>query len=486
MTDAAAAASTGLEPRRKSWLRKTLRLSQQEAAASSIMTATSDNFFNAFAIYLRASVTQMGWLTAIPQLTGAAAQLLSVWIGAHYNRRKLIVVTATLQALVVAAMALLAAFAGNRAVTVLIALAVGYHAAMYLIQPQWRAWMGSIVPQRRRGAFFAQRTRLTMASSFVVFIGGGALLSLSERLGIAWLGFLLLFSAASLGRGLSAWLLWRMHDPEIPADGKTPPLQSRVFRQTLRLFRESLHDPTFRHYSLFVAGMQGMVAISAPFFAVYQLQYLEFSYFQYSITSVTSIVVQFVTLSAWGRFSDRFGNRLTMIITSLIIPLLPLLWLVSGNFYYLLLVQAISGFAWSGYTLSTANYLYDIRPHRTNFAVYAAVQSGLGAILVFCGALAGGYLAAAAPNLLALLPENLQLRSPVLLVFATSAILRFAVVVWFIPKSVEPRVRQRPELLKIIYRIARFNAISGVVLDWLTVTQKDNRQKKRPYKKPGG
>jgi hypothetical protein len=33
---------------RSSWLRCTLRLSQQEAAASSTMTATSDNFFNAY------------------------------------------------------------------------------------------------------------------------------------------------------------------------------------------------------------------------------------------------------------------------------------------------------------------------------------------------------------------------------------------------------------------------------------------------------
>ena len=36
----------------RSWLRKTLRCSQVEAVASSTMTATGDNFFNAFAIYL--------------------------------------------------------------------------------------------------------------------------------------------------------------------------------------------------------------------------------------------------------------------------------------------------------------------------------------------------------------------------------------------------------------------------------------------------
>ncbi|HBF45653.1 MAG TPA: MFS transporter, partial [Shewanella frigidimarina] len=49
-----------------SWLRCTLRRSQQEAVASSTMTATSDNFFNAYAIFLGASLGQMGWVTGLP------------------------------------------------------------------------------------------------------------------------------------------------------------------------------------------------------------------------------------------------------------------------------------------------------------------------------------------------------------------------------------------------------------------------------------
>ena len=57
---------------RSSWLRRTLRLSQQEAVASATMTATGDNFFNAFAIHPQASAMQMGALTAVPQLFGAS------------------------------------------------------------------------------------------------------------------------------------------------------------------------------------------------------------------------------------------------------------------------------------------------------------------------------------------------------------------------------------------------------------------------------
>lgn len=458
--------------RSNTWLRKTLRLSQREAAASAVMTATGDNFFNAFAVHLNATVAQMGWLTAFPQLVGAVFQLVSVWLGSFCQRRALVVYSAGLQAIVVALMGLLAAVYSSQAITWLIILAIFYHGSTNLIQPQWRAWMGSIVPPRRRGAFFAGRTRLTMVVTLLMFFVGGSLLSLSESIGKSWLGFCLLFSIAALGRMVSAWLLSRMHDPD-PGSLRT---EAIAFIGTLKEIKQSLHEPVFRHYSFFVAGMLGMVSISAPFFSVHMLRDLEFSYLQYSLTCMASIATQFITLSFWGRFSDRYGNRLVMISTSCFLPVLPVLWIFSESFYYLLLVQVLSGFAWSGFSLSTANYLYDIRPHKTNFATYAAAQSALSAGCVFFGAISGGYLATAAPAILERLPM-LNWGSSLFLVFATSGLLRLLITLWFIPRAVEPRVRRRPELLEIVLRVSRFNSISGVVLDWLTVTKKRDRKK---------
>lgn len=89
---------------------------------------------------------------------------------------------------------------------------------------------------------------------------------------------------------------------------------------------------------------------------------------------------------------------------------------------------------------------------------------------MFAGALFGGYLAVAAPAIREHLP--FELGSAIFVVFICSALLRSLVALWFIPRAVEPRVRQHPQLLKVIYRVARFNAISGMVLDWLTVTSR--------------
>ena len=220
--------------------------------------------------------------------------------------------------------------------------------------------------------------------------------------------------------------------------------------------------------------MQGVVAISAPFFAVYMLRDLQFTYIEYSLNSIASILTQFLLLNFWGRFSDRFGNRLVMQIASVLIPFMPLLWLFSANHYYLLCVQVMSGFVWSGFSLSTANYLYDIRPHKSDFAVYAAMQSALGAVAVFLGAITGGLIASAAPSVVEFVPFLREIRSPLFLVFFASFALRMAIAIWFIPRAVEPRVRRRPKILQVIYRVSRFNAISGISLDWLSVTKRSN------------
>jgi MFS family permease len=458
---------------RSSWLRGTLRRSQQEAVASATMTATGDNFFNAFAIHLQASATQMGALTAVPQLFGAWIQLLSIWIGARLPRKHLVVSVAAFQALVVAAVGWIATADLDHAAVWLIALASVYSAALNLIQPHWRAWMGSIVPPRRRGAFFAVRTRLTMVSSLLIFIAGGGMLTVCARSGNTALGFALLFGIAALGRACSSLLLWQMHDPEPASQDQS----HRVLLTSLSQMAAALREPGFRHYTFFLSGMMGMVAISAPFFAVHMLNGLGFTYLQYSINAAASIVTQFLLLGFWGRFSDRHGNRLVILLTGSILPCLPLLWLVSPNFYYLLLVQVASGAAWSGFSLSTSNFLYDLRPHRTGFAAYAAVQASITAGMVFVGGLAGGFLAANAPQLVAQMPQWLAPSSPLFLVFVTSAVLRVTVIAWFFPRAHEPVVRRRPEGLKLIYRISKFSALSGISLDWLTVTRKKPEKK---------
>ena len=92
------------------------------------------------------------------------------------------------------------------------------------------------------------------------------------------------------------------------------------------------------------------------------------------------------------------------------------------------------------------------------------------------GALLGGLIATAAPVVVDTLPFLDGMRSPLFIVFVASFALRVAVSVWFIPRAAEPRTRKRPRVLQVIYRVSRFSAISGIALDWLSVTRRAPRK----------
>src|SRR5690606_496916 len=127
------------------------------------------------------------FLTGMPQLLGSFLQLVSVGLGNWFTRRRIVLLSALLQTLLMFGFAVLAVLRRPGLVESLIMLVMLYHASSNLIQPQWRAWMGSLVPQRQRGRFFAARSKLTIGTSLAMFLVGGLLLSLSDRYALAWI-----------------------------------------------------------------------------------------------------------------------------------------------------------------------------------------------------------------------------------------------------------------------------------------------------------
>ncbi|MCM8757499.1 MAG: MFS transporter, partial [Candidatus Omnitrophica bacterium] len=79
------------------------------------------------------------------------------------------------------------------------------------------------------------------------------------------------------------------------------------------------------------------------------------------------------------------------ISTSFLIATLPLWWIINQNPFYLVLIQALSGFAWSGFLLCATNFIYDaVSPaKRIRCIAYFNVLSGVASCL---GALLGGHL----------------------------------------------------------------------------------------------
>jgi MFS family permease len=156
------------------------------------------------------------------------------------------------------------------------------------------------------------------------------------------------------------------------------------------------------------------------------LRELQLSYFEYTVLAGTSVFTQFLTLTTWGRIADVYGNRLLLIVTSISLPIVPLLWLVSADFWYLIFAQAVSGLTWSGFTLGAGNLLYELVP-RTRRAAYVAFHNVGTAAGVFGGAMIGAGLVLVLPQRTVFFGDA-GVASSLLYLFALSGLLRAIVM----------------------------------------------------------
>lgn len=443
--------------------RNALRQSQREAVGSSVMSGVCDNYLAAFAIFLNATAQQVGWITAFAQLFGAWAQLLSVWMARRGVRRGLLIVGGALfQSVTIAMFVALCAIRFEHVIVILIATALLFQGGGHFVQPQWRALMVGLVPIERRGRYFSRRSRITAFASFAALAGGGLVLHWAALLGYPAAGFAVLFGSALIGRLSSVKLLAALRDFETPAE---PGNREASPRAAWREIRRTFSDRTFRRFALFVALMQGAVAVAGPFFSVHMLRNLGFSYAELMANLAASIVVQLLTLTSWGYIADHLGNRIVLVTTAFLIPTLPMLWIFSDNFWYLLAVQGVAGLAWGGFNLSSTNYLFDLRPPGSELAIFSAVLAVTSGIAVFTGAMIGGAVAANLPEELVLGGARISFANSLYGVFALSAMLRLAVALWFTPRVAEIRLSEHATVDQVIYRLARFNPVTGMVMD---------------------
>ncbi|MDX1404583.1 MAG: MFS transporter [Woeseiaceae bacterium] len=447
---------------------RSLRHSLKDAAAFATMTGVGETYFSAFGLFLKATTPQIGLLASLPPLLASSIQLLSAWLGRLTGQRKAIVLSgASLQAFSLLPLVWLPLLFPDYAVHLLIAAVVVYQCGAHLAAPQWGSLMGDIVPTRRRGRFFARRTRVVSFMTFCSLIVGGLILQAFASQGKTLYGFVCIFGIALLARAVSVYHLAKMHDPA----GHVAALEIPVGEGWWQRLRQS----NFVRFSIFFALMQFSVAIASPFFTVYMLRDLEFSYAAFMGNTGMSIFVQFLTLNQWGRISDIFGNRRILATTGVLVPLMPLLWVFSTNYGYLLCIQALSGLTWAGFTLSAGNFLYDLIS-RDKRATYLAIHNVLASVGIFGGAMLGGYLGAVLPTRIEISGHELSWLSPLLGVFVISTLARMIIVLVLLPNIREVRKVRPISFSNLIFRVTRVNALAGLIFDIVGPRPKESEE----------
>ncbi|MCE3222520.1 MAG: putative Transporter of family, contains Lipocalin domain [Nitrospira sp.] len=404
-----------------------------------------ENYFSAFAVLLHASPFHIGILSALPQLVGMVAQLSSVKLLQYFRMPgRLILAGGWGQALCWLPLLILPLLLPEHGPWLLIGCAMLYFAFGQATTPVWNSLLVELVDMSGRGAYFAHRARVTALTSFIALGVAGVVLTIGQKWDLNWVGFMVIFLGAAAARvgaihyqtKVSTWL---------PALQVEPP-------QGFRHFLIECATADFRYFLLFSGLMHFAVLISGPFFVVYLLRDLHWTYLQYAGWMASSIAAQFLTLTAWGQLGDRYGNKTLLKVTGLAVPLLPMGYLLSDQYVFLLIWNFGGGVIWAGLSLGLQNYVFDsLQPDERTRGV--ALANAMNAIGWGIGALTGSWLATIIPNHLSFGLWELIPASNLPFVFCLSGALRLLIAISLLGTFGEPRRLSPPPRRKLVWEL---------------------------------
>jgi MFS family permease len=388
-----------------------------DAAAFSLMVGCGETYIPAFALALGLGPVAAGMMASVPVLVGAIFQLITPLAVARLGtNRGWCIVCTSVQAVSFVPFAWWA-IRGHATLAELLVAASVYWSAGMAGAPAWNTWMGTLIPEGMRTAYFANRNRLGQFGVFVGFVLGGLILQWGEGNGVTLLAFAGLFIAAGICRLISTIMLVSCRD--IGDVGATHHAAGSLagwvndLGCTVRRMANSSSGPLVTYLCCLVFTAQ----FSAPYFTPYMLRERGFSYHAFMLVVATSFLAKALFLPSLGRLGSRIGSLGLLWAGGLSVIPLSLFWLFSADVAYLVAVQVLAGGCWACWELAVALLFFDAVPHRDRTGVITVYNLGL-AIATVAGAASGGLL-------LRTLGEDSR---AYVTVFAVSSLLRLATV----------------------------------------------------------
>jgi MFS family permease len=393
-------------------IRRALILSFWDGTFATVMVALTETFGIAAAVSLKAPSMAIALLGSTPLLLGSLGQyFMPAFVDTRQARKAHVLLGVGLQS----AFLLAAGFTGflrapYAAWTYVACLALAGVSAN-VTTASWVSWMGDLVPLGVRGRHFAWRNRLFA----LVNLSCAMLAGLSARNytshNAPWTFFTGVFVVAGASRVLSYQMLKRQYEPPVPVAAVRPRWRVTPAKE-------------FKIFCYAHALVQGAAAMSAPFFGVWYLRDLHFSYLALAIASCCMILGSIIALPMWGKLADHIGNRNTLRIAGLLIGMVPLPYLFFTSQWAVWAINVGGGVAWAGYNLISFNHMLSASESKDRARLFAYASAVTG-VVVFSMTLLGGALATRLPVLF-----TWQLQT----LFLVSAAMRLVTFSFFFPR----------------------------------------------------
>ena len=201
----------------------------------------------------------------------------------------------------------------------------------------WSMWIEEWIPPRIRGKYFGRRNQICQVSTLCFLLLSGWVISMGRYSIHA-------FQAVILGSVLLRLfsLRWQWTSPTRHFRPPSPSAGS-ITSQARVVWKAK----SFLLFVAFGAVWSFATNIFGPFYTVFMFDHVGFSAWDVGVVTALSQVGGALSLPAWGRLLDRYGNKSVMVVSLILWQLGNILWCFSTDDNRLLLYGL---WAWAGST----------------------------------------------------------------------------------------------------------------------------------------
>ena len=363
-------------------------------ATRAMSTFTGGAFLVAFALHLGASNFVIGLLAAIPALA-QLLQIPSVYLVEKIrNRRAIAVIASAVDRAFWVFIALIPFLFSHGAGLVLLLVAILLHSSLSaVVNCSWNSWMRDLVPQERLGSFFSSRMRAMTGLGIILSLTAGFYIDYWKKLfpGNELYAYSILFMTGFIIGMVGVYFMSIIPEPPMAPVER----QANFFEVLLQPFK----DANFKQLIIFLGSWNFAVNLAAPFFTVYMLKKLQLHMSYVIVFTVLSQIMNFMSLSLWGRFSDRYSNKSVLGVCGplFIGSILAFSFTTMPEKYVLtipllVLIHILMGVSTAGVTLASGNIGLKLAP-KGQATTYLAANSIVNSFAAGIAPLIGGKFA---------------------------------------------------------------------------------------------
>lgn len=405
----------------------------------SLHEALTGGFLIVFALALGASNTIVGILGAVPYIATLLMELPGAKLVEYFKRKTIFLIAATF-ARTTWLLITIAPYVFKEHPLLFVGTFFFFARCMnFLADPAWISWAADLVPDKTRGAFWAQWNVRTSLSGMLVTVLAGAFLDLFPKESL--LGFATLFIIGALLGLWSNKIMAQVREPAYKDHDK------HGFKEFFKIGGQ------FRMFCVIMMTYTFAVMLASPLFTPYMLENLGLSYTYFVLAGAIATTSRIISHPYFGHLSDRYGDRPVALISMFGTALVPLLFVLvtRENLWLIIPVQIISGIVWAGTDLATFNLLLDMT-NREKRALQIAEYSFLISIPNITGPIIGGLVA-----------DNLAILglTGIPLVFIIAGLLRM-ITTTMLTRIHEKRTGKEHKVSEVITHAISMHPVNGI------------------------